>query len=353
MWVEHVQCGYWVGGTGESTNLLVKDCRFRNTGADGVNMCNGNLNGLIVNCHARGTGDDAFAIWSATDLYPHPCTNNTIRNCTAELPWRAACFAIYGGDGNRIENCVAADALTYPGLTVSSEFNPYPLDSATVDGLSVYRCGATYWDSTQQFGAVWLFSPEQTFNHVTISNVDIIDPTYQGIHIQSAKGGAPGYPIQNTLFQNITISNPTTFGVQIRAGSLGGATFKNVVMTNNIYNVPRLVNQSSSFTVSDMPVKAKPASIKPAQSFAVRLAGSRMFVDFAVPQAAGQSRVKISLFTMNGKKMATLCDAAFAPGSHRVTFDRNASIGMKTASCVAAIVTEIAGDRRVDPVVLR
>ena len=350
MWVEHVQCGYWVGGNQESTNLHVKDCRFRNTGADGINLCNGNLNGLVENCHNRGNGDDAFAIWSATDLYPHPCINNVIRNCTAALPWRAACFAIYGGRGNRIENCVGADALTYPGLTVSSEFTPYPMDSATVDGLTLYRCGATYWDPNQQFGAVWLFSAEQTFANVTIKNVDIVDPTFQGIHIQSSKGSAPGFPIQNTRFENITISNPTTFGVQIKAGSLGGATFKNVTMASNINNVPRLVNQATGFTVTELAVSAIPA-VNPASSMATKVScsGSRVVIDFAEASAAIKSPVTIALFTANGKRVVFL-SRLFDAGEHRLALDKT-SMGKSSGLYIVSI--EHAGKKQRFPITFK
>ncbi len=174
MWIEHVQCGYWVGGPSETTNLRISSVRIRNTGADGVNLCNGTKDSVIENSHARNTGDDAFAIWSATDLYPHPDTNNVIRNCTVQITWRAAAYAIYGGVGNRIENSVAYDTLTYPGLTVSSEFQPFPMESATIDGLSLIRCGGTYWGG-QQFGAIWLRGDQNPTNGITVKNVDIID----------------------------------------------------------------------------------------------------------------------------------------------------------------------------------
>lgn len=242
IWVESVECGYWVGGHSESTGLLIKDSRFRNTGADGVNFCNGTANSIIDNCHARHTGDDAFAIWSAKDLLAQPCVNNTIRNSTAQLPWRAACFAIYGGRGNRIENCQGVDALTYPGLTVSSAFNPYALESATVDGLTLNRCGGSYWSPPQQFGAIWLFSAESGFANVTIRNVSIFEPTFQGIHLQSENG----HGMAGVLLENMTITRPTTYGIQIKAGALGSATFRNITVGANSPTLT-LVNQSPGF----------------------------------------------------------------------------------------------------------
>ncbi|WP_395838911.1 CARDB domain-containing protein [Archangium violaceum] len=243
MWIEHVQCGYWVGGPSESTNLRISNVRFRNTGADAVNLCNGTKDSVVENSHARNTGDDAFAIWSATDLYPYPATNNVIRNCTAQITWRAAGFAIYGGRGNRIENSIAYDTLTYPGLTVSSEFQPYPMESATIDGLTLVRTGGTYWGG-QQFGSIWLRADMNPTNGITIKNVDIIDPTYQGISIQSNNGGV----FTNVAFQNITISNPTTYGIQVLPTAKGSGTFTNVTVNNAPSG--KAVNQSNGgFTI--------------------------------------------------------------------------------------------------------
>ncbi len=269
MWVENVQCAYWVGGPSESTNLLIKDCRFRNTGADAVNLCNGTLNSVIDNCHARNTGDDAFAIWSAKDLYAQPCVNNVIRNTTVQVTWRAACFAIYGGRGNRIENCLGSDALTYPGLTVSSEFGPYAMESATIDGLTLNRCGATYWDPNQQFGAIWLFSADAGFAGVTIRNATVVEPTYQGIHLQSRNGNA----MAGVLFENITIQKPSTFGIQVKAGALGTATFRGI----DVYAASPsmgLVNQAGAgFKVVNEGVNVQGLS-----AIAVRAGGPRKVV---------------------------------------------------------------------------
>jgi hypothetical protein len=349
MWIEDVQCGYWVGGNQESTNLLVRDCRIRNTGADGINLCNGSLNCIIENCTARGTGDDGFAIWSATDLWPHPCTNNVIRNCTVQLPWRAACFAIYGGKGNRIENCIGADALTYPGLTVSSEFNPYAFESATVDGVTLNRCGGHYfkgypWEG--DFGAIWLRADQNPTNGITIRNVDVIDPSYQAILVQGA--GA----FTNTLLENITISNPTTVGIQIKADISGGATFRNVTMISNLYSVPRLLKQSANFTLTEEVVSAAPMTSL-AKELAVKIScsRSRVIIDFTVPAMSGKamSPVCISVFLANGKCVA-LFDETFAAGSHRMTLDRNT---ICKSSGFYIVDVEIAGKRQLFPVVFR
>jgi hypothetical protein len=224
VWVEDVQCAYWVGGTAESTGLVIRGSRFRDTGADAVNLCNGTRDSIVENDHARNTGDDAFAIWSATDLYPHPDTNNVIRHCTVQITWRAAAFAIYGGEGNRIEDSVAFDTLTYPGLTVSSQYDPFPMQSATVDGVTLVRTGGRYFGD-QEFGAIWVRADQSPTSGITIRNVDVFDPTYSGLQVQGEGG-----ELASTTFENIRISRPTTVGVFVTSGARGSATFRNVTV---------------------------------------------------------------------------------------------------------------------------
>jgi Alpha-1,3-glucanase catalytic domain D1/Alpha-1,3-glucanase catalytic domain D2 len=245
MWVENVQCAYWVGGTEPSNRLVIRNSRFRDTGADAVNLCNGTADSIIENDTARNTGDDAFAIWSATDLYPHPDTNNVIRHCTVQITWRAAAFAIYGGTGNRIEDSVAYDTLTYPGLTISTEYAPYPMESATVENVSLIRTGGTYWGG-QDFGAIWVRAEQNPTRGITIRNVDVIEPSHQGILIQGDNGGVLG----DVLFDHVTIDRPASYGIEVKAGAAGRATFKDVTITN-AGAAARLNGAAGSFTLDD------------------------------------------------------------------------------------------------------
>jgi hypothetical protein len=119
------------------------------------------------------------------------------------------------------------------------------MESATVDGLTLNRCGATYWDPNQQFGAIWLYSADGNMDGVAIRNVDVIAPTYQGIHLQSRNG----YAMNNVLFENITIADPTTYGVQIKAGANGSATFKNLMVKTSNASLPLVANQATGFKI--------------------------------------------------------------------------------------------------------
>ena len=120
LWIEHTKTGVWVNN---SSNLLVEGCRFRNTIADGVNFCVGMRSSTIENCTARGTGDDSFALWPATHA-PQTFVPglNVIRHCTAQLPFLANGAAIYGGESNRIEDCLFTDISAGCAVLLSTTF---------------------------------------------------------------------------------------------------------------------------------------------------------------------------------------------------------------------------------------
>ncbi len=88
IWVEHTKTGAWIAN---SDGLVVEGCRFRDTIADGINLCLGMRNTIVRNCSARGTGDDCFAMWPAVYMkskYHHGL--NRFVNCTAQLPFLGA-----------------------------------------------------------------------------------------------------------------------------------------------------------------------------------------------------------------------------------------------------------------------
>jgi len=124
IWVEHTQVGYWVGSN-DSTKpvtdgLVITGARIRNTFADGVNFCNGTSNSEVVNSHFRNTGDDAVASWSPRSDSTN--VGNMIHFNTVQIPWRANCYAIYGGRDNKIEDNLCYDVVTYPGIMVAQDF---------------------------------------------------------------------------------------------------------------------------------------------------------------------------------------------------------------------------------------
>ena len=233
IWVEHMTCGFWVGGgAGVTDRLTIDSCRLRNLGADGINLCNGTKNSLVTNTTVRCSGDDGIAIWSAPEMDGVAgetnrlgWTGNVIANCTVELPWRANAFAIYGGKDNTIRNCVARDTLTYAGVNISTTFKPRIFAGRTlVENTRLERCGGTFW-SGQQFGALWVMADDSSISNVTFRNIDIIDATFSGIMLKSETFKSVVRDM-NVAFENVTVVKPGAAGILIQ-DAVGTVDFKN------------------------------------------------------------------------------------------------------------------------------
>ncbi|SDY56790.1 F5/8 type C domain-containing protein [Asanoa ishikariensis] len=262
VWVEHTICAYW--GVSVS-GLKITNSRFRNTFADAVNMTNGSTDNLISNNEGRGNGDDAFALFSATDAGGGANTGNVFENLSATVTWRAAGIAVYGGQNNIFRNLYIADTLTYSGITISSLDFGYPFvgfgpGTTTFDNISLVRVGGHFWGA-QTFGAIWVFSASKEFRAIRVSNVDIVDPTYSGIMFQTKYNGAAEFPVQDTVFTNVSISGAqksgdafdakSGFGIWVnelpepgQGPAVGSATFNNLRFSNNFQDIK---NTTSTF----------------------------------------------------------------------------------------------------------
>ncbi|MEH1164671.1 discoidin domain-containing protein [Micromonospora sp. CPCC 205539] len=268
VWVEHTVCAYW--GVSVS-GLTIRNSRFRNTFADGVNMTNGSTNNLVTNTEGRSNGDDAFALFSATDQGGATANNgNVFENLSATLTWRAAGLAVYGGYNNIFRNLYIADMLTYSGITISSLDFGYPFigfgssPPTQFQNISLIRAGGHFWGS-QTFPAIWVFSASKEFRGIRVSDVDIVDPTYSGIMFQTKYNGSqPENPITDTVFTNISISGARKSGDAFDAKSgfavwanempepgqgpaVGSVTFNNLRLTNNAVDIR---NTTSTFTIT-------------------------------------------------------------------------------------------------------
>ncbi|MGY0007830.1 discoidin domain-containing protein [Micromonospora sp. I033] len=268
VWVEHTVCAYW--GVSVS-GLTIRDSRFRDTFADAVNMTNGSTNNLVTNSEGRSNGDDAFALFSATDQGASGGNHgNVFENLTATLTWRAAGVAVYGGYDNIFRNLYIADMLTYSGITISSLDFGYPFvgfgasPPTQFQNVSLIRAGGHFWGQ-QTFPAMWLFSASKEFRGIRVSDVDIVDPTYSGIMFQTKyTGGQPENPVTDTVFTNVSISGAkrsgdafdakSGFGIWVnempepgQGPAVGSATFTNLRLTDNYQDIR---NTTSTFTIS-------------------------------------------------------------------------------------------------------
>jgi hypothetical protein len=250
IWVEHCATGAWIGqytpvGPEYADGFLMTGCRFRNTYADGINLCKGTRNAIVEHCNFRNNGDDGMAIWSADGL---ECINNTYRNNTVENGWRAAGAALYGGKDNKFYNIVVKDNVDV-GITIT---NTFPGVGFNEDGMheffdiTLMGCGTFNSIYNDRVGAVNIYharSAGTKIQNIRLYNIDILDSKCDGIRIAKSSGDG----IFNLVFENINIDktgleypdnnieNSTKkrgFGVIFEKFPLGGATYCNLTLSN-------------------------------------------------------------------------------------------------------------------------
>jgi hypothetical protein len=246
VWMEHFTVGAWIGivNTPQTMGMTISGCRVRDLYADGINLNTGTSNTTVKQCDARGTGDDAFASWSSNGTSGPANTNNVFQFDTAEAPWRASCFAIYGGANNAVEDSVCGDGVTYPGIFVDLEFNSNDYSGTTsILRDDVLRSGGDMFQ--RGWGGVTVHGSQDSspIVGVTIGDVNIDSATYPGLYLYSTSN-----PIQGLVLDNLTISQPGTWGILIDAPTSGNATATDVVVTNP--GSGGMSNASSAFTLA-------------------------------------------------------------------------------------------------------
>ena len=242
IWVEHTKVGMWFYN---GTKVVVDGCRFRDTLADGINLCVGCREFLIQNCAARGTGDDCFAIWPTasdqgyTEQTPQPGFN-IIRHCTGQVPFLANGVAVYGGKDNRVEDCLLQDISQGSGVLLSTTF-PTSDDKLKIDNnfsgttvvrnCEVIRCGG-FDQGWSWRAAVQLCLHRHSISGLDISHVNICDSLSDGFGVV-APGSAHGEgTLAEARLEGITIPNcgiaiKGRHGISISGDAKGGLTMKN------------------------------------------------------------------------------------------------------------------------------
>ncbi|MGZ3144657.1 discoidin domain-containing protein [Lentzea chajnantorensis] len=265
IWVEHMMCLFWGNNV---DNNVIRDNRIRDMYADGLNMTNGSSGNRVANIEARSTGDDAFALFAATDNGGSGQQNNVFENLSVLTPWRAAGLAVYGGKLNTFRNIYVADTLTYSAVTISSLDFGYPMEGfgpepTTFSGLTLVRSGGHFWGA-QTFGAIWMFSASKKYTGIRVSDVEIIDPTYSGIMFQTKYNGAAENVFQDTVLSNVSISGARKSGDAFDAKSgfglwanempepnqgpaVGEVTFNGLRFSNNFQDIR---NTTSTFKIT-------------------------------------------------------------------------------------------------------
>lgn len=296
LWIEHKVAAIWVGNdppyqTQPTDGLIIRNCRIRNTYADGVNLDNGTSNSIVENCHMRNTGDDAVAIWSIQwtkwvayktyEFGPNFFTDeqrnapdqgighgNIVRHVSVQMPWRANCFAVYGGADNMFRDSTCEDVLTYPGILIDHEFSPYPFTKprTTFQNISLTRAGGTMFredgPNPWHHGALKFYLREGNITDIYVNDVDIIEPTYAGIefrgfgtaYVQGER--IPPYALQaadnatmaRVKLENVHVKRAGTYGIEVAdGGGRGSVRFVGVTVAGSAVAPLQRENAPDSF----------------------------------------------------------------------------------------------------------
>jgi parallel beta-helix repeat protein len=239
--------GIWIYN---GVNLSIEGCRFRNTVADGVNLCVGTSGTVIQNCTARGTGDDCFAIWPAASdqgfLGKGPRSgNNVIRRCTGQLTFLANGAAIYGGANNRIEDCRFTDIGTGCGILISTTFptsdGNLKIDNnfsgtTLVANCELVRCGG-YDHSWAWRGSLQICMDRRSISGLTVSHVTIQDSISSGMTIVGPGSSKGEGTLSEARLEDVNIINSGIGGsphhdLWIRRDAMGGIALVDSAITD-------------------------------------------------------------------------------------------------------------------------
>jgi hypothetical protein len=242
IWLEHTKVGIWIYN---GVNLLIEGCRFRNSIADGVNLCVGTSGTVIQNCTARGTGDDCFAIWPAASdqgfVGRGPASgSNVIRRCTGQLTFLANGAAIYGGANNRIEDCLFTDIATGCGILISTTFptsdEKLEIDNnfsgtTLVKNCELLRCGGYDHDWAWR-GSLQVCMDRRSISGITISGVTIRDSLSSGMTIVGpgslkGEGTLSNARVEHVIIANAGIGDSAHHDLWIRKDALGTVALVN------------------------------------------------------------------------------------------------------------------------------
>ena len=242
LWIEHTKAAAWIFN---SSGLVIDGCRFRNTLADGINLNAGMCNTTVTNCSARGTGDDCFAIWPASSTQNYLPGLNVITHCTGQLPFLANGGAIYGGAGNRIEDCLFQDIPCGCGILFSTTF---PVGTNIFAGTTIaqrcdlLRCGG--YDGGYGWRAALQLCLDTSTNgipSVYLNNLNISNSISDGLSIIGGTG-----TLSNAVAARVNISN-YGLGVSERHGLWARNDARGSLTVSNS-TVAEYRNESPDFT---------------------------------------------------------------------------------------------------------
>lgn len=259
VWVEHTVPGMWIDGP--SSDLVITQCRIRNTFADGLNLAYGVTRTRVEHCSIRNTGDDALAMWSDSQYGTAPNQNNLFQNNTIQLPLLANGIGLYGGSSNAaVNNWIRDTVVNGAGIQIANRFTAFPFGGTTlIQGNQLDRTGSRSYDFATDVGALWLFAHDGDLAaSILVTNNIFNDSTYQGIFVS---GTSSARIISNTVFANNSIITAGSYGFQAntRGGGLFGATsFSNTTASAFFVNS---ASYQVTYALTAPPVAPRPYAI--------------------------------------------------------------------------------------------
>ena len=266
MWVEHTKTGAWLVN---SQGLVVMNCRFRNTIADGINLVVGMRGNTVTNCTARGTGDDCFPIWPAVyTSQGYSPGFNLITHCTGQVPFLANGGAIYGGVSNVIQDCLFQDIPYGCGILMSTTF---PVGTNSIKGAVVQRCDLIRsggYDPGYKWRAalqLCLDTYSNGMSGVNLNNLNIIDSLSDGMSVIGGSGTPATGVLSNALASYINIPD---YGISVggrnglwaRYDAVGSMTISNAAIVEYRNDS---ANFTFSFVTSNVPVTIQTSPLGP------------------------------------------------------------------------------------------
>lgn len=157
VWVEHFECGFWMGAYRDhehmtyTDGMVIENSRIRNNFADGVNFVQGTKNSTVRNSSVRGNGDDSLASWASNDLRSQSNSEaskfNSFIGNTIELGWRAGGIGLFGGEGHVIKDNLIVNNFSGAGIRISTVFDgrnfTYNHAGMTITHNKLVRTGTT------------------------------------------------------------------------------------------------------------------------------------------------------------------------------------------------------------------
>ena len=265
VWIEQTTTGAWIGDYASASNLtdglMLRNCRFRNCFADGVNCAQGTLNTAVENCHVRGVGDDGLASWSSGFNTGYPmCRNQQFRYNTIECVYRAGGIGLFGGQGHKVHHNLIRDQMAGAGIRLNTVFMysggvqvgyGFGSDRIKIYENTLQRTGnlGLYGETP---GAVELETWYNDVQNVDFWNILIETTRYQGVGF-SRVAAVAGADFLSLTFSNFTFAG-TPVGTKVYDTCTGSATM------DATFSGAGIINLSSSFTVN------APAQLPPSLS---------------------------------------------------------------------------------------